>query len=36
MGILEEEFGDQFALAARQAGVDAPDTTAPARQGRQR
>lgn len=27
MGILEEEFGDQVALAARQAGVDpaAPD-----------
>ena len=25
MGILEEEFGDQVALAARQAGVDIPD-----------
>jgi hydrogenase expression/formation protein HypC len=24
MAILEEEFGDQFALAARQAGVDLP------------
>lgn len=24
MGILEEEFGDQFALAARQAGPDDP------------
>ena len=24
MSILEEEFGDQFALAARQAGVDVP------------
>jgi len=26
MGILEEEFGDQVALAARQAGVDVPDS----------
>ena len=25
MGILEEEFGDQVALAARQAGVQAPE-----------
>src|SRR5680860_653066 len=25
MGILEEEFGDQFALAARQAGLDEPE-----------
>ena len=25
MGILEEEFGDQVALAARQAGVHAPE-----------
>ena len=24
LGILEEEFGDQFALAARQAGMDSP------------
>ena len=24
MGILEEEFGDQFALAARQAGLEDP------------
>lgn len=23
LGILEEEFGDQFAIAARQAGLDA-------------
>lgn len=26
MGILEEEFGDQLALAARQAGVEQPAT----------
>jgi len=25
MGILEEEFGDQLALAARQAGLDDPE-----------
>jgi hydrogenase expression/formation protein HypC len=31
MGILEEEFGDQVALAARQAGVEAPaDAARPA------
>ena len=24
MSILEEEFGDQFAIAARQAGMDVP------------
>ncbi len=28
MGILEEEFGDQFALAAQQAGVAPPDADA--------
>ena len=27
LGILEEEFGDGFALAARQAGQAPPDTT---------
>ncbi len=26
MGILEEEFGDQVAIAARQAGVEVPDS----------
>ena len=26
MGILEEEFGDQFAIAARQAGLDTEPT----------
>lgn len=25
MGLLKEEFGDQFALAAHQAGVDLPE-----------
>jgi hydrogenase expression/formation protein HypC len=30
MAILEEEFGDQFALAARQAGVDPAADQAPA------
>jgi hydrogenase expression/formation protein HypC len=29
MGILEEEFGDQVALAARQAGVEVPADAAP-------
>ncbi|CAN5749628.1 HypC/HybG/HupF family hydrogenase formation chaperone [soil metagenome] len=31
MGILEEEFGDQFALAARQAGLDDPENGGTAR-----
>ncbi|MDQ3432892.1 MAG: HypC/HybG/HupF family hydrogenase formation chaperone [Actinomycetota bacterium] len=31
MGILEEEFGDQFALAARQAGLDDPENGRTAR-----
>ncbi len=30
LGIMEEEFGDGFALAARQAGVPMPDRTADA------
>jgi len=28
LGVLEEEFGDQFALAAQQAGVKAPAAAA--------
>ena len=28
LGILEEEFGDGFALAAKQAGVEQPKATA--------
>ena len=28
LGILEEEFGDGFALAAKQAGVEQPSATA--------
>ncbi len=29
LGVLEEEFGDGFERAARQAGVDNPNTAAP-------
>ncbi|WP_278315217.1 HypC/HybG/HupF family hydrogenase formation chaperone [Lolliginicoccus levis] len=28
LGVLDEEFGDQFALAAKQAGLDPPGTGA--------
>lgn len=36
LGILEEEFGDQFALAARQAGLEDPthSNAAPTDEGR--
>jgi hydrogenase expression/formation protein HypC len=32
LGVLKEEFGDGFALAARQAGLPDPTTPAPPRQ----